>query len=319
MSLFDYYIMVDWSGGNSRRCNRNDCIWLAYGASDQPAPACESHPSRTETTRRVAELLNEVVRSGKRALACFDFAFGYPRGFAAHLPTNAPAVPLWKAVWTYLANCLTDNIGTKPGRRPTNRSNRFEVANDLNGMIGEPSRQGPFWCAEPNWRRRRGAAGLPVCIPQEMPAQLFVSSRGEQIPASRLADQVVQADYVFRLFGNGSVGSQAITGIPRLHELRATPGLASISAVWPFETGWAPAVSGDGWLTGIQIVLAEIYPSVRKPLEDDVRDRGQVRAMWHWARDLDRTNALLARFARPPAVTPGDEQAVITEEGWVLH
>ena len=27
---------------------------------------------------------------------------------------------------------------------------------------------------------------------------------------------------------------------------------------------------------------AEIYPSVRDPLPDEIKDRGQVRAMWQW-------------------------------------
>jgi hypothetical protein len=30
-----------------------------------------------------------------------------------------------------------------------------------------------------------------------------------------------------------------LTGIARLHRLRNDPKLAGVSAVWPFETGWA--------------------------------------------------------------------------------
>src|SRR5690348_11194056 len=31
MPLFDFYIMVDWSGGARRRCGRSDTIWIAHG------------------------------------------------------------------------------------------------------------------------------------------------------------------------------------------------------------------------------------------------------------------------------------------------
>jgi hypothetical protein len=41
------------------------------------------------------------------------------------------------------------------------------------------------------------------------------------------------------------------------------------------------AVSFPGfWNSGN--LHAEIYPSVRAPLKDTIKDRGQVRAMWHW-------------------------------------
>jgi ABC-type uncharacterized transport system substrate-binding protein len=31
MPLFDFYIMVDWSGGARRRAGRSDTIWIAHG------------------------------------------------------------------------------------------------------------------------------------------------------------------------------------------------------------------------------------------------------------------------------------------------
>jgi hypothetical protein len=72
--------------------------------------------------------------------------------------------------------------------------------------------------------------------------------------------------------------------------LNLTPKLVPASAVWPFDTGWAAKAK---WFPKhILILHAEIYPSVRDPLPDKIKDRGQVRAMWHWARDLDRQNLL---------------------------
>ena len=51
---------------------------------------------------------------------------------------------------------------------------------------------------------------------------------------------------------------------------------------------------------------------------DTIKDRGQVRAMWHWARDLDAKDLLIREFAIPPGVTSGspDDTLIRTEEGW---
>jgi hypothetical protein len=120
-----------------------------------------------------------------------------------------------------------------------------------------------------------------------------------------LTDKRAKSGTPFRLFGTASVGGQSITGIPRLYQLRNEPKLAPRSTVWPFETGWAIKAS---WLPKhISIVHAEIYPSVREPKPDPIKDRGQVHAAWEWARDLDRQDQLgyeskagsLAR--RPPS------------------
>src|SRR5262249_9797967 len=123
----------------------------------------------------------------------------------------------------------------------------------------------------------------------------------------------------FRLFGTGSVGSQVLTGIPRLESIRSDPRLSACSAVWPFEMGWAPATGA--WLDPeLRVVHAEIYPSVRSPLPDTIKDRGQVRAMWHWARDLDTTGLLVEEFASPDgiAIDSADDVLIRREEGWIL-
>jgi hypothetical protein len=122
-----------------------------------------------------------------------------------------------------------------------------------------------------------------------------------------------------RRFGTGSVGSQVLTGIPRLESIRFDSQFTRCSAVWPFETGWAPATGL--WLdSDVRVLHAEIYPSVRAPLPDPIKDRGQVRAMWHWACDLDAKNLLIKEFEIPPGITSGSqEDAVIRrEEGWIL-
>ena len=65
---------------------------------------------------------------------------------------------------------------------------------------------------------------------------------------------------------------------------------------------------------------AEIYPSVRDPLPDTIKDRGQVRSMWEWASELDRQNLLWLEFARPVEIDPGSPEdiAIQLTEGWIL-
>jgi hypothetical protein len=75
------------------------------------------------------------------------------------------------------------------------------------------------------------------------------------------------------------------------------------------------------WLhSELRILHAEIYPSVRKPLADPIKDCGQVRAMWHWARDLDAVGLLVNEFAIPPGITHGSAEDIVVrcEEGWIL-
>lgn len=321
MAIFDFYIMVDWSGGNSRAANRAHCIWIAQGAGEDPQPATESPRSRTEAIDRVIQLTCQFLQTNHngRVLACLDFAFGYPRGFAQHLPAEGLETPSWTRVWEYLAENVQDDVGTQPGGLPTNRSNRFDIGNQLNALLGGVNNPGPFWCAEPNWREQMQNAGQPILIPQNMP-QNFTSNAEVAIPQFRISDQRVESDFPFRLFGNGSVGSQMLTGIPRLQQLRQSPEIAEhgVCCVWPFETGWA--VETAPWPRDeVRMVLAEIYPSVRQPLDDDVLDRGQVRAMWHWARDQDNHDQLINRFQRPDNLTDDEENVVRCEEGWILH
>jgi hypothetical protein len=64
---------------------------------------------------------------------------------------------------------------------------------------------------------------------------------------------------------------------------------------------------------------AKIYPNVRE-LPEEIKDRGQVRAMWQWARDLDRDDLLWREFCRPIEVETGSKEdlAIQLTEGWIL-
>jgi len=105
--------------------------------------------------------------------------------------------------------------------------------------------------------------------------------------------------------------------------LRRTEGatrqkVAQRSVVWPFETGWATKAK---WVDErILIVHAEIYPKDER-FEDTIRDRGQVRAMWDWGRNLDREDQLWFEFARPIEIDPGSPEDISVQltKGWILR
>lgn len=312
MPIFEEYVMVDWSGGNRRRRGSNDCIWIAYGNGVSAAPTTISPASRTEAEDFIRSRLQTFIEEREgRILVCCDFAYGYPEGFSSILPIQpARSLPAWRVVWQHLESGVLDDIGTKPNRLPSNRSNRFVMADAINATASRVGSSGPFWCVP--------KAGRFQSIPQVRPKIPFVCPQGS-IPSLRRTDRHANSDTPFRLFGTGSVGSQALTGIPRLERLRSDVALAPCSAVWPFETGWA--IGGTTWPADhVRIVHAEIYPSVRPALVDAVKDRGQVRAMWQWARDLDLDGRLIHEFSIPAGITAGsnDDVAIREEEGWIL-
>jgi len=246
MPLFDAYVMVDWSGSDRRRAGRQDCIWIAHGPSTADAPTTVSPPSRTEAEHVMRAQLRPIVAAKKgRVLLCGDFGYGYPAGFASLISESVSGeVPPWRIVWQYLKKYVHDDLGTKPGRQPTNRSNRFEVASAINAAVSSPASPGPFWCLF--------KPGNYACVPQKRPAQPFICTTGT-IASLRITDRRAHSDSPFRLFGTGSVGSQVLTGIPRLESIRFDPEFIGCSTVWPFETGWGRRRLGHGSILSCEL------------------------------------------------------------------
>ena len=122
MSLFDFYIMVDWSGAMRRRGMRADTIWTAYGGIEAENPKTDSPFSRTEAIHLIHSLLDEQSRKMLRVLLCFDFAYGFPRDFSAALQAatgKTDAALPWLAAWQYLSEAIKDDVGTVLHRKPT--------------------------------------------------------------------------------------------------------------------------------------------------------------------------------------------------------
>jgi len=224
--LFDTVVVVDWSAAAVPSPARpsGNAIWIGVAGT----------PPRYQRTRAaaidwLAAFLGTEAAAGRRVLAGFDFAFGYPRGFAAALTGRPEAL----AVWARLAAALRDG--------PDNANNRFDVAAAINATLPGT---GPFW-------GRPGTLDLSA-----LPAR--GSQRADHgLPERRLVEaRVSRAQPVWKLYTAGSVGGQALTGIAALEGLRRR--LGSMVTVWPFETGLAPPQSAP-------VVLAEVYPSLIRP------------------------------------------------------
>jgi len=243
--LFDAYAFIDWSSrtGRGPRRPRKDSIWIGWSRRGRPAEAryCRT---RAEAAELVRSFLVDALRRRDRVLVGFDFPYGYPAGLAAAAGFGSPA---WRGTWDAIAARLEDG--------DDNRSNRFVVAEALNRVLGG---RGPFWgrpvsrrsgSTEPRARRRRALEPTSPGFP-------FAPRGGGALERLRLCDRRLPGTQeCWKLYGAGSVGSQALTGIPRVRSLRLDPALASASAVWPFETGFTSSFAA-------RIVHAEIWPGV---------------------------------------------------------
>jgi precorrin-8X/cobalt-precorrin-8 methylmutase len=310
VSGFDTYVAVDWSAAATPTTGRNS-IWVAWTTADGwrprlPVPWADNPPTRFIATEQLRALLRAVVADGRRAVVGFDFPLGYPRGTADAFALTGDGRP-WERLWAALDERLVDTR--------LNGNDRFEVAAGLNGAVAG---DGPFWGCTPTYRRAQEVAGESL-----LSARRTVAPYGDGRPAEwRIVEAELRAvgwrpSPVWQLVGAGAVGSQSLTGIPRVRALRHDPELAPVSRVWPFETG-ADGVTGDGPL----VVHAEIWPRL---LEEHVNarteepaDRAEVLAVVAWMRHEDGLGRLVPRVGGAHDLPATDREAVLTEEGWVL-
>lgn len=300
--LFDAYAFIDWSSRTGRGPvrPRKDSIWIGTSRRGSRAAAryCRT---RAEATEVVRSFLVEALRRGDRVLVGFDFPYGYPAGLAAAAGWGSPA---WRAAWDAISARLEDG--------DDNRSNRFLVAEALNQLVGDGP--GPFWGRPVPARSRRGTRWR--ALERDSPGFPFALRGTGALERLRLCDRRLRGTQeCWKLFGIGSVGSQALTGIPRVRSLRFDPALSGASAVWPFETGFTAAFDA-------RIVHAEIWPGVVNEAvarhTESIRDGAQVLAMCEWVRGLDSRGALGPLFERPADVSEAQLRAIRDEEGWVL-
>ncbi|MCR5879892.1 cobalamin biosynthesis protein CbiG [Phenylobacterium sp. J367] len=293
--LFSAYVIVDWSAA-SKPTTGADSVWIGVLKRDvRFRLAFESYnpPTRAEAEKKLASLLDDFRKRSERALVGFDFPLGFPRGFAAAL--KLPGEPPWRAAWDQLDKMAKD--------KADNTNNRFSVGSEINRRLtGGPF---PFW----------------GCPPKDTLTTLQPKRSREHgpddLPEFRHADLAAKgAASIWKLYYNGSVGGQAILGIPAARRLKLARG-EGVKA-WPFETGFKPLTEAD--LAGVEVVLAEVYPSLLKvtPGPGEVKDLAQVRATAEHFAKLDEAGKLGALFGPPKDASADVVLDAEREEGWIL-
>jgi hypothetical protein len=293
--LFNAYVIVDWSAAAKPNTGA-DSVWIGVLKRDvRFRLAFESFnpPTRAEAEKKLTSLLEDLKKKNERTLLGFDFPLGFPRGFASAL--NLAGEHPWRAAWDQLDKMVKD--------KADNTNNRFGVASEINRRLtGGPF---PFWgcpprdtltTLQPKKTREHGPGDLPELRHAE------VAAKG--------------ASSIWKLYYNGSVGGQAILGIPVVRRLKLARGDAM--KIWPFETGFKTLTEAD--LEGVDVVAGEVYPSLIKtqPMPGEVKDQAQVRATAeHFAR-LDEAGKLGPVFGHSNAAPADLVVDAETEEGWIL-
>ena len=273
LALFNGYIAVDWSASARPGQGRNT-IWIAVlGPGSQLQ--VQNPATRNEAINCIDRMMTEATEKGRRLLCGFDFPFGFPDGTAQMLTGQDN----WEAVWGRIAEVIVDG--------PNNRNNRFAAAAVLNGPF---QGEGPFWGRPAN----PDIPGLGRTVPH--------NRWGVNLPPYRRhVERVFPGQGVWQLYGQGAVGSQALTGIAALNRLRRRADVQ----VWPFET------LGEGGCH----VLAEIYPSLIELWPGaNVLDERQVKAVATRLGELDEAGHLAGRLHAPEDMPA----AVQNEEGLFL-
>jgi hypothetical protein len=296
--LFDAYVMIDWSASSTAKTGK-DSIWIGVIKRDiRFRPTFEAHnpPTRAAALAMLREVLGDLRRRGERVLVGFDFSLGYPRGTAAKLGLKTAD---WSGMWKFLSENVVD--------KPTNLNNRFAVANKMNRLMTGEAR--PFW-------------GCPAKDAQTWLQSTKPAHGADLPPVLRAAEMATQgkgkagAKSVWQIFGNGTVGSQSIVGIPAVAALAAE--LGDKGKVWPFQTGWKALKVAD--LEGLEAVFAEVYPALGdvRPETGEIVDRAQVRALCEHFLRLDEAGKLGEAFGPAKGVDEAEIAIVETEEGWIL-
>ena len=313
MPLFDTYVMVDWSASSEKRPSKKpkkDAIWWAAqsngndggvvarlrkirGTSDpEIVPASTGGGQVYEETRSTAiehirSFLLEEAQDGHRVLVGFDFAFGYPAGFARRIlvEEEPKAENLWKHFHDRLMKENEDGETGSRRLRERTGGDRFQIARCMNDKIKSAcDLEGPFWDVGTRVRTGDELANLPNPKGGKPPHNPYARKTKVTWPkkfgfnATRRTDTMASgAQSVWQLSGAGSVGSQVILGVPWLRHLRDSLRETgeireSRCVIWPFDTGFQLEPLAEG----PRIVFAEIYPSLLRDAIDRHREDRRI-------------------------------------------
>lgn len=286
MSLFEQYIIIDWSAANRPKRGK-DSIWIAVADHAADLPSIENFSTRHSAMERVTLMIEQAVTHGRKTFLGFDFAFGYPAGAAKIMTGKAD----WSTLWTMLSKMISDD--------DKNCSNRFRVGAALNKAHFPPG-QHPFW-GHPH---QHNYTGLCPTKSSTMPEALKEKRLVELCRSSTKS--------VWQLAYSGSVGSQSLVGIPRLQALRKGR-LSDYIAIWPFETNFSENLSKP-------VIIAEVYPSIFPvhPRPEEVKDAAQVRTLATNFAQMDKKGKFKAFLDQPGWMTEEQVHIVLHEEGWIV-
>lgn len=345
MPMFDTYLMVDWSAADPSKTTskkpKKDAIWwaarwrkglqhsvVAYlqrirdnapEGSVRPSDSAQQvrggqvyEETRPSAIDHIYKFLKDEVEAKRRVLVGFDFAFGYPSGFAKHIVGQpASAAQLWRHFHDHLVDSVANGDG-----------DRWIFANELNDIVKKNLDDGPFWDVH-----GRVHKGNPYT--KKNKTKWPFDFKPKRVTDSMAPD----AKTVWQLSGPGSVGSQALLGVPWLLDLRERLRCDIADdrcVVWPFDTGFSAPTMDEG----PQVVIVEIYPSLLRDAVDrhkteeevkaDIVDCAQVRLNALAFSLLDNENQLGQLFLGPSTIGTklGNEQPRIPEikceEGWIF-
>lgn len=288
--LFQAYVAVDWSAA-SKPSTGADSIWIGVlkrNVRFQMAFEAHNPATRAEAEKLLNAILDDLKRKSERALVGFAFPLALPQGTAAALKLQGPP---WRAMLDFIAKEVKD--------KPDNTNNRFQVGAKMNRLM--TGQAFPFW-------------GAPARDAQTMLSVRRVRDHGpEDLPEHRLVETALKgASSIWKLYYQGSVGGQALVGLPVIKRLRDARAIK----LWPFETGWKPLTPGD--LEGLDAVFAEIHPSLyaAKAQVGAVKDEVHVRAAVEHFHALDEKAQLAMLFG--PAKDDPRRATIESEEGWIL-
>lgn len=297
---FDCFIAIDWSARNAPSPVKphKDAIWLAEANASKERVTTRYFRTRLDCMDYLTAKLKRQVKKGERTFIGFDLNFGYPQGTAKALRLKKD-LP-WKNLWKLIHQLVKDDR--------KNRNNRFSVGAELNRRIKAPL--GPFWGVP------AGQSGILLGPKKDF--NYPIQAKKVVLAEKRIVEQrnhKLQPGW--KLAYTGSVGSQALMGIPYLYRLRfLETTLKDHGLVWPFESGFGEEPLSE---TNDLLLYAEIWPSlIERPNKDSIPDREQVKTYVKWLLARQKGGTLGQLFAQPAGLSPEEEIASIREEGWVL-
>ena len=281
MTMFDGYIMVDWSATNKPTPLREseNAIWTAHWINNESNKP-EYHRTRVKAYNYLINLLDTIDKASKnkqRLLIGFDFAFGYP-----YDSYDGFGCKDWEKLWKLINTEINDS--------DKNENNRFIAGGILNKKF---KNKRPFWGHPPPENNRFD--GLSYRKPK---------GYGDTLPSEfRIIEKMTRgASSVWQLFGAGCVGSQTLMGIHYLQKLRE----CTDCAIWPFED-----------INNNKHVIAEIYPSIWHPENHyPIKDANQVYTVAKNIANFDKHGTLKNLLQAPHRHSRHDD--ITKKEGWML-